>query len=269
MSLNEIPKFNGKIFWTLHDVWPIGHFFHYPNKKNNLNNRYFNFLIKNKMKNLNKKPISLICPSDWMRKYALKNNLIKKSKSTIIRNPINFEFWKPLDIKTENKKIILFGSVDVFTDKRKGLNLFLSKLDKISKKIDDFKLLIFGGKYIEEKNYNFQIKNLGYLNKEQLRFFYNKADVYIVTSEQDNLPNTAIEAMACGTPVITVKNNGLKEIIINKKNGFVLEKFSNEELYKSINQSFKCKNKKVINKIIKKKLSEKEIVNKYLQFYKN
>ena len=180
-----------------------------------------------------------------------------------------FEFWKPLDIKTENKKIILFGSVDVFTDKRKGLNLFLSKLDKISKKIDDFKLLIFGGKYIEEKNYNFQIKNLGYLNKEQLRFFYNKADVYIVTSEQDNLPNTAIEAMACGTPVITVKNNGLKEIIINKKNGFVLEKFSNEELCKSINQSFKCKNKKVINKIIKKKLSEKEIVNKYLQFYKN
>ena len=82
------------------------------------------------------------------------------------------------------------------------------------------------------------------------------------------MPNTAIEAMACGTPVITVKNNGLKEIIKKEKNGIVLNNFSNIELIKSINWSFKNQNKLLINKIVRQSFSEKEISRKYIRYYK-
>ena len=82
------------------------------------------------------------------------------------------------------------------------------------------------------------------------------------------MPNTAIEAMACGTPVLTVKNNGLKEIIRKEKNGIVLNNFSNIELIKSINWSFKNQNKLLINKIIRQSFSEKEISRKYIRYYK-
>ena len=269
MSLKDIPKLNGKVFWTLHDTWPIDYFFHYPNKEYNFKKKFnLSLLIKNKINYLNIKKISLICPSNWMKAYAKKNQIIKNCKITVIRNPINLKFWKPLNVKKEEKKIILFGSVNVSTDKRKGLKLFLEKLKKISKNIPEFKLLIFGDEFIDEFDYGFEIINLGYLDKYKLRLYYNKANVYIINSTQDNLPNTAIEAMACGTPVITVKNNGLKEIIRKEKNGIVLNNFSNIELIKSINWSFKNQNKLLINKIIRQSFSEKEISRKYIRYYK-
>ncbi len=273
ISLNELPNFNGKLFWTLHDSWPIDYFYHYPNInfkiQNTSNNLILKYMVNRKKKFLNKKKIGLICPSVWMKNYVIKNKIIKKKVAKVIRNPINTNYWKPTILEKENKKIILFGSVNVSTDKRKGLDEFLLKLNNITQKIPKFKLLIFGGGFVEKNKYNFEISNLGYLEPKRLLYFYNLSSVYIIASKQDNLPNTAIEAMACGTPVITVKNNGLNEIIDHKKNGYILNKFTDVELSNSIKWSFKSKNKNYIHESIKKNFSELEISKQYIKFYKS
>ena len=59
MSLKDIPKLNGKVFWTLHDTWPIDYFFHYPNKEYNFKKFNLSLLIKNKINYLNRKIFDL------------------------------------------------------------------------------------------------------------------------------------------------------------------------------------------------------------------
>lgn len=158
--------------------------------------------------------------------------------------------------------------MDVNTDERKGLYSFLDKLSHINKFLPDFELYIFCGNVNKNYNYNFKVVNLGYLEPKRLRHYYNLADVYVITSKQDNFPNTAVEAMSCGTPVITVKNNGLKEIIYKKVNGIVLKNFSKAELKNALNWSFKQNNQKKINSIIYNEVSESVISRNYYNYYK-
>tara|TARA_X000000950_G_scaffold287606_1_gene400657 strand:- start:2638 stop:3792 length:1155 start_codon:yes stop_codon:yes gene_type:complete len=273
MSLSEISKFNGKIFWTLHDAWPLENFSHYPDSSQKIVKNFFvkktlSYLVNKKKNNLNIKKINIICPSNWIKKIALNNKILNVDKIKIIRNPIDTNFWKPLNTKKLKIKTILFGSVGVSSDKRKGLQNFLTTLNQICENIPKFQLLVFGGGIFDYKKFNFNIVNLGYLNKQELRKYYNMANVYVVTSTQDNLPNTAIEAMSCGTPVITDKNNGLNEIINNKQNGYIMDKFSKEQLLFSLKWALKDKNKKLIHSLIKKNFSQKKISQQYLDFYK-
>ena len=46
ISLNELPNFNGKLFWTLHDSWPIDYFYHYPNINFKIQNTSNNLILK-------------------------------------------------------------------------------------------------------------------------------------------------------------------------------------------------------------------------------
>ena len=73
--------------------------------------------------------------------------------------------------------------------------------------------------------------------------------------------------MSCGTPVITVSNNGLKEIILNKKNGYVISNFSDNELKKSLQWSFGVNRKNFIHSSIKKQFSEIIISKEYYNYY--
>ena len=274
MSINDIDAIRSKIYWTVHDFWPLSNIYHYPfNKKKNFFERNLSkSLTKFKLNKIKKKKINFIFPSKWIYNQLNQSFDLSREKTEMIRNPIDTNFWKPSK-KQNNQNIILFGAVDIHKDNRKGFKKFVNSINKIYKDLIEYKIYFFGSNENFNTILNIPSKNFGYLQNLQLRNLYRKSSCYVVYSEKDNLPNTAIEALSCGVPVITVKNNGLKEIIKHKSNGYILKNFTSAELKRGLIWLSRNKKKKnfqqKIHNSIKKKFSYSVISKKYLKFYKN
>lgn len=274
MSINDIDAIRSKIYWTVHDFWPLSNIYHYPfNKKKNFFERNLSkSLTKFKLNKIKKKKINFIFPSKWIYNQLNQSFDLSREKTEMIRNPIDTNFWKPSK-KQNNQNIILFGAVDIHKDNRKGFKKFVNSINKIYKDLIEYKIYFFGSNENFNTILNIPSKNFGYLQNLQLRNLYRKSSCYVVYSEKDNLPNTAIEALSCGVPVITVKNNGLKEIIKHKSNGYILKNFTSAELKRGLIWLSRNKKKKnfqqKIHNLIKKKFSYSVISKKYLKFYKN
>ena len=274
MSINDIDAIKSKIYWTVHDFWPLSNIYHYPfNKKKNFFERNLSkSLTKFKLNKIKKKKINFIFPSKWIYNQLNQSFDLSREKTEMIRNPIDTNFWKPSK-KQNNQNIILFGAVDIHKDNRKGFKKFVNSINKIYKDLIKYKIYFFGSNENFNTILNIPSKNFGYLQNLQLRNLYRKSSCYVVYSEKDNLPNTAIEALSCGVPVITVKNNGLKEIIKHKSNGYILKNFSSAELKRGLIWLSRNKKKKnfqqKIHNLIKKNFSYSVISKKYLKFYKN
>ena len=273
ISLEDITKIKKPIFWTLHDFWPINSILHYPKKvKTNI---LINFILKKyeirKKKLFKKVFFYLICPSYWIKKKITKNSYIIPKKIFVIPNPLPTNFWqfKKNNLKKKNKIRILVGAVDIVDDERKGIKNFIKVLSKINfRELPEIELVIFGsGNYKKiPENLNFKVKFFNYLNKFTLRTLYSSSDVFIICSEQDNLPNTASEAMLCGTPVIFSGNNGLSDIIIKKKNGYFIKNFNEVDLFKALKWSLNSK-KSVVREVTINNLNESLLIKKFLKAY--
>jgi len=274
ISSKEISKIKKTLFWTFHDMWPLLGSEHYKiKKKKNLLSRFFryvnfsDFIQFNKQKYFSKTDIKIILPSIWLKKEVLKNKNFKKKKIKVIRNPIDTSFWKiTRSKKIKNKIKLLFVAVNPYRDPRKG---FLSVYEELKKL--DAEIHIIGANSVNidlPKNFI----NLGYIsNKIKLRKIYNSSDALIIPSKQDNLPNVALEAMACGLPIVSSINSGLREIIKNNFNGKILKKFDLDNLQKTCNwlkKNREIKKKKLIRNFCINKFSYTTISKNYLKFYK-
>ena len=280
ISIKEISKINGKIIWTLHDMWPFCSTEHYTNNENYKNK------LKNKKKILNiskiifklkekyyPKNIILISPSEWMKKKSSKSKLFNKNKITVIRNPINENIWKyRYAIKNHTIKLAICG-VNILNDKRKGFETLINSLRKFTK-IYSFELNVIGSqdKIPFFKDIGFKIKNLGYIKNEiKISKYFNSFDCLLIPSVTDNLPNVGLEALASGLPIVCSTNGGLKEVIINKVNGVVIDDFNENNLGEVLQWVKKIKNKKNINKkisnIAHKKFGYNKISNLMVKKY--
>jgi glycosyltransferase involved in cell wall biosynthesis len=104
-------------------------------------------------------------------------------------------------------------------------------------KTNRFELVVFGqAKPKSSSNFSFPVHYLGNLkNDTNLILSYNSADVMIVPSRQDNLPNTCLEAQACGVPIVAFNTGGLPDIIDHKKTGYLAKAFDTKDLANGIN----------------------------------
>jgi glycosyltransferase involved in cell wall biosynthesis len=67
-----------------------------------------------------------------------------------------------------------------------------------------------------------------------LSYVYNTADVFVIPSLQDNLPNTAIEALACGIPAIGSNAGGIPEVVGNRRIGLIVPQGDSHALKEAI-----------------------------------
>src|SRR5699024_6324501 len=134
------------------------------------------------------------------------------------RNEIREKINLPID-----KKIILFAAVKA-SDKRKGMDYLIEASRLLKDYSKEIIFLIAGNRSDEiEPMFAMPVKSMGYVSPKDMPLLYNAADLFVSPSLQDNLPNTIMESMSCGTPCIGFNTGGIPQMIDHQINGYVSE----------------------------------------------
>jgi glycosyltransferase involved in cell wall biosynthesis len=178
--------------------------------------------------------VTYVACSKWLADEARKSALLKGQVVTNIPNPIDTRVFRPQDKQQArqslglptDKRIILFVSQRV-TDPRKGMSYFVDAVQQLVAQHPEMKqntvVAILGG-HAEEVASRLALPAhpLGYVSTPQrIVEVYNSADVFVLPSLEDNLPNTIMEAMACGVPSVGFRIGGIPEEIDHLQNGYV------------------------------------------------
>ena len=230
-----LKEYNRPVVWTLHDCWAFtGHCAYYdaagctkwqrgcnncPNlssyPKSFKDNSRNNYLIK-KATFCDVDNLTLVTPSNWL-KGEVSHSFLSKYRCDVINNGVNTDVFKPCDsnIKTrlgiENKKMLL-GVASVW-EERKGLADFISLAKKLT---DDYAIVLVGLSDKQKKSLPENIIGITRTSdQKELALVYSAADFYINLTYEDNYPTTNLEALCCGTPVITYDTGGSGEPVSN------------------------------------------------------
>jgi glycosyltransferase involved in cell wall biosynthesis len=135
---------------------------------------------------------------------------------------------------------VLYGAIGGDRDDRKGADLLHSALERLTPLegrnvgAPPLEVLAFGGKVGVRQIGAHAVRSVGHLDDASLRSYYSAADVMVVPSRIDNLPQTAVEAVVCGTPVVAFRTGGLPDIVDDGINGRLAEPFDPESLAEAI-----------------------------------
>ncbi|MFC6876133.1 glycosyltransferase [Flavobacterium myungsuense] len=269
------------IVWTFHDENAFLGIFHYSgdkvsNKENELKkiDEEVYLLKKNTLKDF--KNLHVVTPSKWLGSLAANSEIFNNFNVSIIPYSLNLnvfkiqnkEFAREVFNLPTNKKIALFVAESV-TNERKGFDLLSGAFEKIVDK-EDLLLVAIGNVSATNKQEN--VKYLGSINDERLMALaYAAADVFILPSREDNLPNTMLESLSCGTPIIGFPIGGIKETIENGFNGYLCPELSIDGLYETIEKFFQnisSFNSDKISKAAHDKFNNKKQASSYITIYK-
>ena len=296
LSLKGIQKIlqSGKpVVWTMHDIWPATALCHvtlgcqhFTSQCGNCrllpgggsSHDFSTTIWQRKQRMLADENIYFVACSHWLESEAKRSALLKGQKITSIPNPIDTRIYKrgnkqearqrlglPLD-----KKLILFASQRV-TNVNKGMDYLIEACRQLQ--ISDAAVVILGG-HAEEvvSQLSLEAYPLGYVNDEQrIVDVYHAADVFVLPSLSENLPNTIMEAMACGVPCVGFKVGGIPEEIDHRRNGYVAEYRSAEDLARGIRwilaeADYEELSKNAVQKVVQN-YSQQSVALKYLDVY--
>lgn len=162
--------------------------------------------------------ITYVSVSDWLAD-SLRESHQKNRPIITIHNGVDISLFRPLQNKLNDGIFRIIGVAAIW-DKRKGLDDFI-KLYSILPSAFEITLVGLTPKQI--KSLPVGIKGVTRtMNTEELVELYSMADVFVNPTYSDNFPTTNIEALACGTPVITYRTGGSPEAV-DEKTGIVVE----------------------------------------------
>lgn len=182
------------------------------------------------------KNMTIVTPSQWL-KGQLAESFLKEYPVEVIYNGINLDVFKPSedpDIKKKTPYPVVLGVANVW-EHRKGLNYFR----KLARDLPDncrIRLIGVNKKQIRELSKEFGDKMIlesRTANQEELAKAYQEATVFVNATLEDNFPTTNLEALACGTPVVTYRTGGSGESI-TEDSGIVVYRASYDRLLAAV-----------------------------------
>jgi len=290
-GISKILRSGKPVIWTMHDIWPATAICHVT-----LGCRHFTSQCGNcrllpgggssddlaasvwqkKQMILREENIYFVACSRWLESEAKRSALLRGHKVTSIPNPIDTHIYKkgskqearqrlglPLD-----RKLLLFASQRV-TNENKGMDYLIEACRQLS----GCEVVILGG-HAEEVVDRLPLKAhpLGYVSDEQrIVDVYNAADVFVLPSLSENLPNTIMEAMACGVPCVGFKVGGIPEEIDHRRNGYVAEYRSADDLARGIRwileeADSEALSQNAVHKVVQR-YSQQSVALQYLDVY--
>jgi glycosyltransferase involved in cell wall biosynthesis len=300
LSLNTIKKIGGlgkPIVWTFHDIWSFTGGCHYfgdcekfltecqncPALKFSSDKDLSNKIFNQKRLIFDKLNLTVVTTSTWLASETSRSKLLGTKRIEVIPTPIDSEKYKPIDKREarerlrlgSEKKIILFGAMNL-NDERKGIRYLISALQILKKMGEnlEIELVVFGK--LDERvltKVPYRVNQLGKLKSEdEIVLAYNSADVFVAPSLEDNLPNTIMESMSCGTPVVAFNAGGIPDMIDNNQNGILAKLKSSDELADGIlmalsDDELRKRMSQESRKQVLKNFNSELIANKYKELY--
>jgi FkbM family methyltransferase len=235
-----------KIVWTLHDMNAFTGGCHYaagcqkykqqcgncPQLGSSRDSDLSRQIWTRKMAAYKQLDITIVALCQWMADCVKKSSLLSSFPVHVIPNGLPTDIFKPypqVQIREslqvpKDAFVILFGA-DSVANVRKGFVHLLMALEhlKASASREQIALATFG------KHAQAAVQHLGfptfafdYVDKEsELALVYSMADVTVIPSLEDNLPNVVLESLACGTPVVGFDVGGIPDMVEHQVNGYL------------------------------------------------
>lgn len=291
MLFSYIKKHNVPTVWTLHDCWAFtGQCPHFtivkcdkwkagchncPQYKEYPASLYDN---TKKMWQLKKKwftgvkNMTIVTPSEWLAGLA-RESYLKQYPIEVINNGIDLNVFKPTHSNFREQygipgdKYIVLG-VSFAWGYRKGLDCFVEMAEKLG---EQYQIVLVGTDDEIDKNLPHNIISIHRTqNQKELAEVYSAADVFVMPTREENYPTVNMEAIACGTPVVTFDTGGSPEML-DDKTGIVVEANDIEAIKKAIKdicEKKRCNDEEYIvayskNFDMKKRFAE------YIELYAN
>lgn len=273
-------KIKQPIVWTLHDMNPFLGIAHYMGDYNkNITYRK----LEDKVAQIkyqaisNHRNLQIVNLCNWMKQYSMNSIVFKDRHHSIVPNSIDTKVFnlrnkeacrRALGIPSD-VRVVLFCA-QAIGNQRKGFDLLLGALKKINQKC----LLTTVGstKGLNLPN-GMNCKHFGTVRDElTMSIIYSASDLFLLPSREDNLPNTMVESLCCGTPVISYSNGGMRDVVKNKQSGILVDEQTSDAFADAINQAL-CSlsdydSQKIASKYSKMFDPTKQ-ANEYISIYKS
>jgi glycosyltransferase involved in cell wall biosynthesis len=240
-SLAEIRK---PLVWRLSDIWPFTGGCHYPGACDGFEracgecpqlrlptaNDASRRLLQHKQEAWRLLDLTIAAPSRWMADLARRSTLFSGRRIEVVPTGVDLDRYQPGDRLAararwklpQDRLLILFGAMSPHDDTRKGYRELRQALEIVAQSPLASRVLavVFGSDSPLSEDLPVPAVSLGRLGSDDdLAAAYNCADVVVVPSLEDNLPNVALEAIACGAPMAAFNVCGMPDIVTDKWNG--------------------------------------------------
>lgn len=258
LSIEDIGQLRKPVILTLHDMWAFCGTEHYaeesatarwrngyttknrPSKYSGIDLDLWAWTRKQKFWH---KPMQIITPSHWLAGCVRNSKLMHDWPVSVIPNPIDikkYQKWPKQLARSilslpQETPLIMFGAIGGGKDQRKGWDLLESALQIMGME-KDIECVVFGQSEPEgQPKFSHLTHWMGHINDDvTLALLYSAADVMVVPSRQENLPQSATEAQACGCPVVAFNCTGIPDVVEHKKTGYLATAYNVEDLAQGI-----------------------------------
>jgi glycosyltransferase involved in cell wall biosynthesis len=263
VTLKKLLDLGKPVVWTLHDMWAFTGGCHYASGCNQYQEDCTNCpqlaqdhyhlasaILKDKLDRLTHANLTIVTPSQWLAELARNSRLFRHHRVEVIPYSLETDIFVPLVKATAKQRLgiapdtmtLLAGAGDG-NERRKGFSELLQALEICGEddrwrdivKTGRVTLLCFGVPNERLHSLDLPVVFLGRITSdEKLSEIYSAADLFILPSLEDNLPNTLLESMSCGTPVIAFPVGGIPDIVENGVTGRILSTINPKEMAQAI-----------------------------------
>ncbi|MBL7805669.1 MAG: glycosyltransferase family 4 protein [Saprospiraceae bacterium] len=248
-NIEQLGKLGKPIVWTLHDMWAFTGGCHYSQGCDHFLQQcgHCPFLrrpgatdrsnqIWRQKQRLLPSHIQFVTCSEWLAGVARQSGLLHDKPVQAIPNPIDTTVFQPATVADRDairhklgcsplEKILMFAAMKV-SDERKGLTYLQQALLRLKHENPDLpvKILVLGKTDATMATaLPYPVIAPGLIQSpEELAILYSAADAFVIPSLEDNLPNTVMESLACGTPVIGFQTGGIPEMVTHRQEGYIV-----------------------------------------------
>ena len=249
------------IVWTLHDVWPFSGGCHVnlgctgyegrcgacPRLGSTKDEDLSRMGWRRKHNAWSGCDMTLIAPSSWIAECARKSTLFRNRRIEVISNGLDTQKFRPADRQASRRvlglppdaKLILFATASAHPVPHKGFDLLERALDRLGASPGpggDIELVLAGPQAWSGSTQSaLRTHRIGMIRDEvRMASLYNAVDVTVVPSRQENLPQVAVESLACGTPVVAFDTTGIPDVVDHEQDGYLARPFDTEDLGRGV-----------------------------------